>query len=200
MLLFKLTYLQLPMLVMVIVGVFYPSASSEWTFIVPSFLFFLVSSISPSSHSVLVFMDSPPTSELSPPKPEQGMSIPVIGSSKLTCSCFFLLGKHNCWCFCKLHLFWFHSSSTFSFQSPSLLQLPSLQHLPLATPFLQWWAAVWYHALPLHPLAQLTCPTVSMEHQRDLTLHLWRIHLRGTKTQRSHKVLYLHLLYHSHTL
>lgn len=39
MLLFKLTYLQLPMLVMVTVGFFYPSASSEWTFIVPSFLF-----------------------------------------------------------------------------------------------------------------------------------------------------------------
>ncbi|KAK7140234.1 hypothetical protein R3I94_012747 [Phoxinus phoxinus] len=38
------------------------------------------SSISPPSHPVLVFMDSPPASELSPPKPEQGMSIPVIGS------------------------------------------------------------------------------------------------------------------------
>ncbi|XP_067242401.1 poly(A) polymerase gamma isoform X2 [Chanodichthys erythropterus] len=40
-------------------------------------------SISPSSHPVLVFMDSPPTSELSPPKPEQGMSIPVIGSKPI---------------------------------------------------------------------------------------------------------------------
>ncbi|CAM4726738.1 hypothetical protein PO909_019406 [Leuciscus waleckii] len=41
------------------------------------------SSISPPSHPVLVFMDSPPASELSPPKPEQGMSIPVIGSKPI---------------------------------------------------------------------------------------------------------------------
>ncbi|XP_067278340.1 poly(A) polymerase gamma isoform X2 [Pseudorasbora parva] len=40
-------------------------------------------SISPPSHPVLVFMDSPPASELSPPKPEQGMSIPVIGSKAI---------------------------------------------------------------------------------------------------------------------
>ncbi len=84
----------------------------------------------------------------------------------------------------KLHSFWFHSSSTLFFQSPSPLQLPNPQHLPLATPFLQWWAAVWYPTLPLPPLAWLNWPTVSMEHQRDLTLHLWKIHLRGTKIQR----------------
>ncbi|XP_077093105.1 poly(A) polymerase gamma isoform X2 [Siphateles boraxobius] len=40
-------------------------------------------SISLPSHPVLVFMDSPPASELSPPKPEQGMSIPVIGSKHI---------------------------------------------------------------------------------------------------------------------
>ncbi|KTF84560.1 hypothetical protein cypCar_00032081 [Cyprinus carpio] len=42
------------------------------------------SSISPPKHPVLVFMDSPPESEVSPPKPEQGMSIPVIGSKPIT--------------------------------------------------------------------------------------------------------------------
>ncbi|XP_016392131.1 poly(A) polymerase gamma-like isoform X1 [Sinocyclocheilus rhinocerous] len=41
------------------------------------------SSISPPKHPVLVFMDSPPASEVSPPKPEQGMSIPVIGSKPI---------------------------------------------------------------------------------------------------------------------
>lgn len=41
------------------------------------------SSISPPKHPVLVFMDSPPASEVSPPKPEQGMSIPVIRSKPI---------------------------------------------------------------------------------------------------------------------
>lgn len=41
------------------------------------------SSISPPKHPVLVFTDSPPASEVSPPKPEQGMSIPVIGSKPI---------------------------------------------------------------------------------------------------------------------
>lgn len=41
-------------------------------------------SSSPPQHPVLVFMDSPPASELSQPKPEQGMSIPVIGSKPIT--------------------------------------------------------------------------------------------------------------------
>ncbi|KAF4105803.1 hypothetical protein G5714_013465 [Onychostoma macrolepis] len=41
------------------------------------------SSISPPKHPVLVFTDSPPASEVSPPKPEQGMSIPVIGSKTI---------------------------------------------------------------------------------------------------------------------
>ncbi|XP_026079699.1 poly(A) polymerase gamma isoform X2 [Carassius auratus] len=40
-------------------------------------------SISPPKHPVLAFMDSPPASEVSPPKPEQGMSIPVIGSKPI---------------------------------------------------------------------------------------------------------------------
>uniref|UniRef100_A0A671P729 polynucleotide adenylyltransferase n=1 Tax=Sinocyclocheilus anshuiensis TaxID=1608454 RepID=A0A671P729_9TELE len=38
------------------------------------------SSITPPKHPVLVFIDSPTASEVFPPKPEQGMSIPVIGS------------------------------------------------------------------------------------------------------------------------
>ncbi|XP_051504371.1 poly(A) polymerase gamma-like [Myxocyprinus asiaticus] len=37
-------------------------------------------SISPPKNSVIVFMDGSPASDPSPPKPEQGMSIPVIGS------------------------------------------------------------------------------------------------------------------------
>ncbi|XP_051507140.1 poly(A) polymerase gamma isoform X1 [Myxocyprinus asiaticus] len=41
------------------------------------------SSISPPNNSVLVFVDSSQASELSPPKPEQGMSIPVIGSKPM---------------------------------------------------------------------------------------------------------------------
>ncbi|XP_043111802.1 poly(A) polymerase gamma isoform X1 [Puntigrus tetrazona] len=41
------------------------------------------SSLSPPKHPVLVFMDSPPATEVSPPKPEQGMSIPVIGSKPI---------------------------------------------------------------------------------------------------------------------
>ncbi|XP_073691112.1 poly(A) polymerase gamma isoform X1 [Garra rufa] len=40
-------------------------------------------SVSPPKHPVLVFMDSPPASEVSPPKPEQGKSIPVIGSKPI---------------------------------------------------------------------------------------------------------------------
>ncbi|XP_043111804.1 poly(A) polymerase gamma isoform X2 [Puntigrus tetrazona] len=40
-------------------------------------------SLSPPKHPVLVFMDSPPATEVSPPKPEQGMSIPVIGSKPI---------------------------------------------------------------------------------------------------------------------
>ncbi|XP_050982377.1 poly(A) polymerase gamma isoform X2 [Labeo rohita] len=40
-------------------------------------------SIGQPKHPVLVFMDSPPASEVSPPKPEQGMSIPVIGSKPI---------------------------------------------------------------------------------------------------------------------
>ncbi|XP_059373459.1 poly(A) polymerase gamma isoform X1 [Carassius carassius] len=42
------------------------------------------SSITPPKHPVLVFIDSPTASEVSPPKPEQGMSIPVIGSKPIT--------------------------------------------------------------------------------------------------------------------
>uniref|UniRef100_A0A8C1FEZ5 polynucleotide adenylyltransferase n=1 Tax=Cyprinus carpio carpio TaxID=630221 RepID=A0A8C1FEZ5_CYPCA len=42
------------------------------------------SSITPPKHPVLVFIDSPTASEVSPPKPEQGMSIPVIGSKPST--------------------------------------------------------------------------------------------------------------------
>uniref|UniRef100_A0A673LP59 Poly(A) polymerase n=1 Tax=Sinocyclocheilus rhinocerous TaxID=307959 RepID=A0A673LP59_9TELE len=60
---------------------------------------FFVSSITPPNHPVLVFIDSPTASEVSPPKPEQGMSIPVIGSSKcyhgLTCSCFSIGETHT---------------------------------------------------------------------------------------------------------
>ncbi|XP_059373462.1 poly(A) polymerase gamma isoform X2 [Carassius carassius] len=41
-------------------------------------------SITPPKHPVLVFIDSPTASEVSPPKPEQGMSIPVIGSKPIT--------------------------------------------------------------------------------------------------------------------
>uniref|UniRef100_A0A8C1ZPM5 polynucleotide adenylyltransferase n=1 Tax=Cyprinus carpio TaxID=7962 RepID=A0A8C1ZPM5_CYPCA len=41
-------------------------------------------SITPPKHPVLVFIDSPTASEVSPPKPEQGMSIPVIGSKPST--------------------------------------------------------------------------------------------------------------------
>lgn len=41
------------------------------------------SSISPPKNPVLVFVDSPPSSEVSPPKQEQGMSIPVIGSKPI---------------------------------------------------------------------------------------------------------------------
>lgn len=78
----------------------------------PSFPFF-VSSITPPKHPVLVFIDSPTASEVSPPKPEQGMSIPVIGSSKCYHGLvpFFLLGKHTFFFF-FWHSFWFHSSNT----------------------------------------------------------------------------------------
>lgn len=41
------------------------------------------SSISPPKNPVLVYVDSPPSSEVSPPKQEQGMSIPVIGSKPI---------------------------------------------------------------------------------------------------------------------
>uniref|UniRef100_A0A671P3D9 polynucleotide adenylyltransferase n=1 Tax=Sinocyclocheilus anshuiensis TaxID=1608454 RepID=A0A671P3D9_9TELE len=91
----------------------------------------------------LVFIDSPTASEVFPPKPEQGMSIPVIGSSKcyheLTCSCFSIGETHTFFFFC------IHSDSTHL-----VLLIFIFFSVPIATPA----------AKPPAPPAGNTIPTV----------------------------------------